>query len=114
MIDYPGRPVEGGVEDLAEANMGEFVATLREQLALEARVHGYGADLGEPVRDRSLDGGGRYGWLLRVDGFRIAVLMPGVAPARLQGDESTALCLHVNGRPMPWDDAIYHAVPRPR
>ncbi|MGA5300207.1 hypothetical protein ACPCHT_09785 [Nucisporomicrobium flavum] len=110
MIGYPGRPVEGSTVELAERNMREFVATLREQLALEVRVHGHSAEFGEPVRDRGLDGAGRYGWSFSLGRARVSVLMPGVEPARLAEVASSPAYVHVNGCPVPWAEAVHHTV----
>jgi hypothetical protein len=101
MITHPGRPVEESTEDIAQVNIVEFVATVREQLLLEASVHGYDAEISEPVRDADLDGAGRYGWMLRINRARVSVLMPGVELARTRREESTPACPHINGRPLP-------------
>ena len=101
-------------EGRAEVNMDEFVETVRDQAALESWVRGRDIVVGQPDRDPGLDGDGRYGWRLPVDGVPLSILMPGAPLTCLRAGDAHTPCLFVNGRPVTWHDAVFAAIPMHR
>jgi hypothetical protein len=114
MINPGAVPVDDADEQLAEQNLGVFLAAARER----------GAQLGgDPVRDPAADRDGRFGWDLPVVGGSVTrLLMPGVELMRVRDDlTSNAPCLYVNGSAWWWQSALalvvstarWAAAPRP-
>jgi hypothetical protein len=104
-------PVDGANPGAAAANIAVFVAEVRKQAALSGEARGDAPTVGEPVRDESLDDGGRFGWVLDVNGVRVRVLMPGVDLAVVRSLADHAPGLQVNGEWAWWAGAVMAALP---
>lgn len=104
MINPGSRPVDGGTESGAEANLQEFVD--------EATTRGLRLS-DEPIRHAEADADGRYGWVLPLEGGdQVPILMPGTDLATLRDDlSSEAYCLKVRDSWWWWRDAVGMVVP---
>ena len=99
MINPGARPVEGASEAAAEANMQAFL-----DAATDRGLHL--AD--EPERHPEADTGGRYAWILPLEGGdHVQVLMPGADITQVRDDlSSNAYCIFVAGSSWWWNDAL--------
>lgn len=113
MISPAFGPVEGSTVEVAAVNIQAFAAEVTERAAVEGEKRGSTPRVGEPVRDESLDDGGRFGWILSVDCVDVPVLMPGIDLGVLKelGDDVPAL--KVSGEWSWWSGAVMLAVPVP-
>jgi len=103
-------PVGGASEGAAEANMRIFIAEVRAAADREREVRQTG-EVGEPVRDTTLDEGGRFGWVIPIGDHMVPVLMPGVDLAELRSLSVDASLLKVGGEWSWWSGASGAAVP---
>jgi hypothetical protein len=106
-------PVDGAHVEVAAANMVAFAAKVSAQAETEGQVRGYTPQVGEPARDEAADAGGRFGWILPVNGRPQRILMPGVDLERLHDLSADAPMVNVNGQWAWWNDAAGAAVPLP-
>jgi hypothetical protein len=107
------EPVDGAHAKVAADNMSTFAAEVLVRAKVEGEVRGYTPDVGEPSRDEGADDGGRFGFVLPVNGRPQHILMPGVDLELLHGLSADTPMLRVNGAWAWWNDAAGLAVPRP-
>lgn len=107
----PGaRTVDDARAELAEAAFKQFMDEMRtraielEQVPIRHRV---ASITGEPVRDTTLDGQGRYGWVVTLsDMTQILVRIPGVEVAVMLAPGAAAPCIFLGDLPLWWRDAV--------
>ncbi|BEL07810.1 hypothetical protein Q0Z83_060010 [Actinoplanes sichuanensis] len=103
MVNPGSRPVDDATEEQATRNLALFV-----EEATDRGLH----LAGDPQRDPEADAGGRYGWILTVEGgARVRIGMPGAELEQLRHLGATAYCVRVDDGNWWWNDAVGMAIP---
>lgn len=93
--------------------MRAFVDAVRIEAEVAREVRPVAA-VGEPVRDESLDAGGRYGWVMPIGKHHVVILMPGINLGVVRSLSAEAPCLKINGEWVWWPSVAGATIPATR